>query len=126
MRRPLTPVPVFGHTLISFSNKAIFFGGTNERGEGVSFRSACVINLNFFSSRIFVFCGEYPSERDGHSTNGLTLQHSPGVILFGGLSGNHFCNDVYVLELDFKRCVNIRRMRRFIWAGKDPAGDYGA
>ena len=103
VRRPLTPVPVFGHTLISFNNKAIFFGGTNERGEGVSFRSACVINLNFFSSRIFVFCGEYPSERDGHSTNGLTLQHSPGVILFGGLSGNHFCNDVYILELDFKR-----------------------
>ncbi|CDI75731.1 hypothetical protein, conserved [Eimeria praecox] len=111
VRRPLTPVPVFGHTLISFSNKAIFFGGTNERGEGVSFRSACVINLNFFSSRIFVFCGEYPSERDGHSTNGLTLQHSPGVILFGGLSGNHFCNDVYILELDFKR-----------WVRKHPAG----
>lgn len=111
VRRPLTPVPVFGHTLISFSNKAIFFGGTNERGEGVSFRSACVINLNFFSSRIFVFCGEYPSERDGHSTNGLTLQHSPGVILFGGLSGDRFCNDVYILELDFKR-----------WVRKHPAG----
>lgn len=111
VRRPLTPVPVFGHTLISFSNKAIFFGGTNERGEGVSFRSACVINLNFFSSRIFVFCGEYPSERDGHSTNGLTLQHSPGVILFGGLSANRFCNDVYILELDFKR-----------WVRKHPAG----
>ncbi|OEH73713.1 hypothetical protein cyc_00668 [Cyclospora cayetanensis] len=111
VRRPLTPVPVFGHTLISFSNKAIFFGGSNGRGEGVSFRSACVINLNFFSSRIFVFCGEHPSERDGHSTNGLTLQHSPGVILFGGLSDNQFCNDVYVLELDFKR-----------WVRKHPAG----
>ncbi|CDJ49824.1 hypothetical protein, conserved [Eimeria brunetti] len=111
VRRPLTPVPVFGHTLISFSNKAIFFGGTNERGEGVSFRSACVINLNFFSSRLFVFCGEYPSERDGHSTNGITLQHSPGVILFGGLSGNQFCNDVYILELEFKR-----------WFPKHPAG----
>ncbi|KAL8448328.1 hypothetical protein Emed_003858 [Eimeria media] len=111
VRRPLTPVPVFGHTLISFSNKAIFFGGTNERGEGVSFSSACVINLNFFSSRIFAFNGDCPSERDGHSTNGLTLQHSPGVILFGGLSGNHFCNDVYVLELEFKR-----------WVRKHPAG----
>ncbi|KAL8433079.1 hypothetical protein Efla_006278 [Eimeria flavescens] len=111
VRRPLTPVPVFGHTLISFSNKAIFFGGTNERGEGVSFSSACVINLNFFSSRIFAFNGDCPSERDGHSTNGLTLQHSPGVILFGGLSGNQFCNDVYVLELEFKR-----------WVRKHPAG----
>lgn len=112
MRRPLTPMPVFGHTLISFSNKAIFFGGTDKTGNGVSFRSASVINLNFFSSRLFAFCGDTPCERDGHSTNGLTLPHSPGVILFGGLARAKFLNDVYILELDFKRYVLPRRALR--------------
>ncbi|PHJ14931.1 corepressor complex crc230, partial [Cystoisospora suis] len=107
VRRTLTPVPVFGHSLITFSNTAVLFGGSNTEG-AVSFRNLFVVNTNDFSVRGFPMSGESPCERDGHTTTGLTTAGGPAVILFGGCSKETFLNDVYVLEVDQKKYVTHR------------------
>ncbi|RQX67886.1 corepressor complex CRC230, partial [Toxoplasma gondii CAST] len=104
VRRALTPVPVFGHSLVTFSNTAVLFGGSNTEG-AVSFRHVFVVNTNDFSVRGFPMSGEPPCERDGHTTTGLTTAAGPAVILFGGCSQDAFLNDVYTLEVDPKRWV---------------------
>ncbi|PFH32444.1 hypothetical protein BESB_017620 [Besnoitia besnoiti] len=104
VRRALTPVPAFGHSLVTFSNTAVLFGGSNTEG-AISFRHVFVINTNDFSVRGFPMGGEPPCERDGHTTTGLTTASGPAVILFGGCSQDAFLNDVYMLEVDPKRWV---------------------
>ncbi|CBZ51328.1 kelch repeat-containing proteins that is fused to a HSP90-like ATpase, related [Neospora caninum Liverpool] len=104
VRRALTPVPVFGHSLVTFSNTAVLFGGSNTEG-AVSFRHVFVVNTNDFSVRGFPMGGDPPCERDGHTTTGLTTAAGPAVILFGGCSQDSFLNDVYMLEVDPKRWV---------------------
>ncbi|SCM06390.1 conserved Plasmodium protein, unknown function [Plasmodium chabaudi adami] len=101
---------LYGHSIVKYGNKLYMFGGTNNKHKKVPFNHTLTFSLIYYNYKLLPLSGNYPEERDGHTTHLVSLKSGLSVFLFGGANNNIYYNDIYILDMETrkwsKRIVN--------------------
>lgn len=99
---------LYGHSIINYGNKLYMFGGSNNKNKKIPFSQTLTFSLMYFSYKLLPLAGTAPPERDGHTTNLISLKSGMHVFLFGGSNENLFYNDIHLLDFETRRwCCRI-------------------
>ncbi|ANQ10262.1 Uncharacterized protein PCOAH_00044270 [Plasmodium coatneyi] len=94
---------LYGHSIVKFGNKLYMFGGTNSKHKKVPFNHTLTFSLIYYNYKLLPLGGNYPEERDGHTTHLISLKTGLAVFLFGGSNENTYFNDIYTLDMETRK-----------------------
>ncbi|SCP05601.1 conserved Plasmodium protein, unknown function [Plasmodium ovale] len=94
---------LYGHSIVKFGNKLYMFGGTNNKHKKVPFNHTLTFSLIYYNYKLLPLGGNYPEERDGHTTHLISLKSGLSVFLFGGSNENIYYNDIYILDMESRK-----------------------
>ncbi|SBS88326.1 conserved Plasmodium protein, unknown function, partial [Plasmodium malariae] len=94
---------LYGHSIVKFGNKLYMFGGSNSKHKKVPFNHTLTFSLIYYNYKLLPLGGNYPEERDGHTTHLISLKNGLSVFLFGGSNENIYYNDIYILDMETRK-----------------------